>query len=286
MKKEKYDVTLSIVTYNHARTINDILRKAEAALKKDRLRHRIIVVDSASTDGTADLIRREFPRILVIVSANRGYGAGQNIAMRLSMKDSRYHAAINPDITFPPGTIRGLFEYLEKNTDVSLVTPKIVYPDGRLQYLCKLLPTPLDFFVRRLLPLPILLSWINERFEMRASGYRAIMPVPFISGCFMMMRTSALQRSGLFDENYFLFCEDIDLTRRLHQFGTTMFHPSLRATHDHMRKSFLDLKMFFIYLRSTLYYFNKWGWFFDKERKRTNREAMDFLKKMKNGTAR
>lgn len=277
MPRIRYDVTLSIVTYNHAKTISAVLTSALASLRKDRLRHRVIVVDSASTDGTAPLIRKKFPQVTVIESENRGYGAGQNIAMRMSMHDSLYHAAVNPDITFPPGTIRGLFTYMQKHADVALTAPKITYPDGRLQYLSKLLPTPLDFFVRRIFPLPGLLPLINRRFEMRASGYTMTMPVPFISGCFMMMRNACVARSGMFDERYFLFCEDIDLTRRLGRTGKTMFVPKYTAVHDHVRKSFLNIPMFLIYLRSTLYYFNKWGWCFDKERRSMNHSALRFV---------
>ena len=91
--------------------------------------------------------------------------------------------------------------------------PKVYYPNGELQYLCKLIPTPFDLMFKRFLP-----SSIVERrmikFQLRFTKYNKIMNVPYLSGCFMFFRISALQDIGLFDERFFMYPEDIDITRR------------------------------------------------------------------------
>ena len=88
----------------------------------------------------------------------------------------------------------------------------------------------------------------------------------------MIFSTSALKKTGLFDENIFMYTEDIDITRRMIEASyKTIFYPFVCICHHHERKSFTNFKVFKMYLKSTIYYFNKWGWFFDKERRRINK---------------
>jgi hypothetical protein len=151
--------------------------------------------------------------------------------------------------------------------------PKIYYPDGEIQYLCKLLPTPFDLIFRRFLPK----KWTQKRtrkFEMRASGYNKIMDVPYLSGCFMFLRIDAIKEAGLFDERFFMYPEDIDLTRRIHRKYRTVFYPPVSITHYHVRSSYANYKFLFIHLVNMIKYFNKWGWIFDKERRKMNNETI------------
>jgi GT2 family glycosyltransferase len=105
--------------------------------------------------------------------------------------------------------------------------PKVVYPDGSLQYLCKLIPSPFDLFFRRFLPeqLKKLSRKKNELYELRFSGYDKEMEVPCLSGCFMLFRISALKQVGFFDERFFMYAEDFDITRRMHSKFKTLFFP-------------------------------------------------------------
>ena len=112
-----------------------------------------------------------------------------------------------------------------------------------------------------------------ERFEMRASGYDHVMDVPYLSGCFMFLRTDTLKRVGLFDERYFLYPEDIDLTRRIHAVCRTVYYPDVQVVHHHARGSYRNPKMLAVHLWNMAKYFNKWGWLHDPERKRVNREC-------------
>ena len=201
---------------------------------------------------------------------NIGYGAAHNIALRESIaQGADYHLVLNSDIDFAPEHICALLDYMQAHEDVALIQPKIYYGDGTLQRNCKRLPTPLDVFGRRFLPK----RWMrirNAHYEMHETGYDHTMNVPYLSGCFMLLRVSALKEVGLFDERFFMYPEDIDLTRRLHQRYKTLFYPEVSITHNHQKASYHSLRMLWIHCINMIRYFNKWGWILDKERKQIN----------------
>lgn len=205
---------------------------------------------------------------------NIGYGAAHNIAIRESIYDDiPFHLVINPDIIIAPDTLEILMNFIQQHPQVGCVAPKVIYPNGELQYLCKLLPTPLDVFGRRFLPK----AWMkkrNERYELRQSGYNQPMNIPYLSGCFMLLRTSALQKVKLFDERFFMYPEDVDLTRRLHQQYLTVFYPQTTIVHNHAKQSYHSIRMLWIHATNMCKYFNKWGWFCDQERKRINQNTI------------
>lgn len=210
----------------------------------------------------------------IFTGANRGYGAGHNIALRKTIRQNTpYHLVINPDIELKSHTVDILLQYLEANPDTGQIMPKVVYPDGSLQFLCKLLPTPADLFARRFLPAK-LSSQRMFRFEMRKTGYNEIMEVPYLSGCFMLLRTSALKEAGLFDERFFMYPEDIDLTRRIHRRFKTIYYPYTQIIHHHEQSSYTNIKMLIIHLSNLIRYFNKWGWWYDPERNTINQRII------------
>lgn len=209
---------------------------------------------------------------------NLGYGAAHNIAIRESIYDDvPFHLVINSDIVITEETLPTLLAFIKAHTEVGMVMPKVVSPTGELQYMCKLLPTPLDVFGRRFLPK----RWMrrrNTRYELRQSGYNRMMNVPYLSGCFMLLRTEAVRKVRLFDERFFMYPEDIDLTRRIHRDYLTVYFPHTTIVHQHAQASYHSAKMLWIHIVNMCKYFNKWGWFFDAERKAINKcvcEAMN-----------
>ena len=201
---------------------------------------------------------------------NIGYGAAHNIALRESIYDDvPFHLVINPDIIITPEALSTLVTFIQQNNEVGCLVPKVVYPNGELQYLCKLLPTPLDVFGRRFLPA----SWMehrNQRYELRQSGYNRIMNIPYLSGCFMLLRTEAVRKAKLFDERFFMYPEDMDLTRRIHRDYLTLFYPHVTIVHDHAKASYHSMRMLWVHVVNMCKYFNKWGWWQDAERKQFN----------------
>lgn len=214
----------------------------------------------------------------IFIGKNDGYGAGHNIAIKKAIEmHSEYHVVLNPDLIFKPSILNELKMYADTHEDVVYMLPKVIYPDGELQYLCKLLPTPADLIFRRFLPAG-LVKKSNDRYCLKMSGYNKIMNPPCLSGCFMFMRTKTLEQySLLFDERYFMYCEDFDLMRRLHKVGKTVFYPYVQIIHNHGHESYKSKKMLMVHISSALKYFNKWGWFKDDERKQMNRQILKEL---------
>lgn len=203
--------------------------------------------------------------------SNLGYGRAHNIALRQSIEeDIPYHLVMNADILVHAEDIDRLHTFMETNPVVGSLMPRVTYPDGSLQYLCKLLPAPLDVFGRRFLPK----RWMkkrNERYELRHTRYDHPMNVPYLSGCFMLLRTVAARQAGLFDERYFMYPEDIDLTRTIHRNWLTVYMPSVTIVHNHAQASYHSWRMTWIHIVNLCRYFNKYGWIFDKERRLMNR---------------
>jgi hypothetical protein len=213
-----------------------------------------------------------------IPNVNNGYGAGHNIAIRKAISENAdYHVVLNPDIYWDGDVIGTLEEYMDQNESVGQVMPKVFYPDGRLQYLCKMVPTPVDLIFKRFLPSKIIEKRMDE-FQLKFTGYDKIMNVPYLSGCFMFFRISALKDVGLFDERFFMYPEDIDITRRVHAKYKTNFFPYVSIVHAHAAASKTDKKMLKIHVINMIKYFNKWGWLFDSQRKQFNKRLIKELK--------
>jgi len=211
----------------------------------------------------------------IFTGKNLGYGAGHNIAIQKTIDEGvKYHLVLNPDIYFESEVLTHLLDYADQNEDTGLIMPNIEYPDGQPQHLCKLMASPFDLLGRRFIPFK---KWIISRnllYELRFTDYNQIMRVPSLSGCFMLLRTAVLSKIGGFDERFFMYCEDNDLSRRIGQVSKTIFYPHITVTHDYEKGSYKDPKLLRYHITSAFKYFNKWGWFFDKERKRINKETL------------
>jgi hypothetical protein len=219
-------------------------------------------------------------------NANWGYGKAHNIAIKKSICcNAKYHLVVNSDIQFAPIILEEIVTFLDNEQTVGALMPKIYYPNGKIQHLCKLLPTPSDLLFRRFLPV----SWTKKqanRFELIGSGYNKIMNIPYLSGCFMMLRVEALKKVGLFDEQFFLYPEDIDLSRRIHEEYETVFFPMVNIIHSHEQGSYKNLRLFLIHIINLIRYFNKWGWIFDKKRKSINKATLDQISKLLNNNTK
>ena len=264
-------VSASIVTYKNKKEILDAA--VESFLNTD-LDVRLYIVDNSPKDTIRGWY--EDPRVEYIFNnKNVGFGAGHNIIMKDFSKLGTYHLVLNPDIRFEKGVIETLYRFMEDNKNVGNCIPKVVYPNGELQYICRLLPTPMDWIIRMFIPLKGIKRKIDSRYEMRFTDYKQIMDVPFLSGCFMFLRTSAIKEIGVFDENMFMYGEDTDLNRRIFQKYRTVYYPEVHVVHDDARASHRDWRLFIIHVQSSIYYLNKWGWFFDKERRMINKRIME-----------
>jgi len=273
-----YDIVCSLVIYKNDR--NQLLDAINSFLNTD-LNVRLVLIDNSPTDELKDLIsdsRAEYTHN----PSNPGYGSTHNIAIRKYSDKTKYHLILNPDIYYTRGVLEDIICFMDADEKIGLVMPKVLYPDGQIQYLAKLIPSPFVFFARRFLPFANLKGKISDKFELRFSRYNTIMEVPYLSGCFMVFRTDVLAFINGFDENIFMHLEDLDITRRCNDAGfKSLFYPNQIVYHDHLFKSFMTFANLKMYFSSSYYYFNKWGWIFDKKRVLVNKETIRKIKLFK-----
>ena len=241
---------------------------------------QLFLVDNSPTDSLKEIVKI-YPNndiYYIFNNENMGYGKAHNIAIKKSIEQGlSYHIILNPDIIIEKGSLEKLTEYMEQHPEVGNIMPKIIYPNGELQYLCKLLPSPIDLIFRRFIPIKRWKDAINERYELHSFGYDKIKNIPNLSGCFMFLRTEALKKVGLFDENIFMYLEDIDLNRRIHSKYKTIYYPDAIVIHEHQKESYKNRKLLKAHIQSAIYYFNKYGWLFDKERITINKNVLKDL---------
>ena len=267
-------ITASLVTY-HTKP-SDLLRLIECVLKSNI---SIFYIIDNSKDDSLKQYTLNYDRIKYIKSENLGFGHGHNIGIRKALEaNSKYHAIINPDIYWSDNVIGELETFMDNNPDCGQVMPKILYPNGETQLLCKLMPTPMNLIGRRFIPIKSIKRKIDMRYELHDSGYNRIMEVPVLSGCFMFVRMDVIKEVGLFDERYFMYCEDVDLCRRIGEVSKTMFYPNVAVYHEYEKGSYKNKKLLRYHMSSTIKYFNKWGWIFDRKRTEANRKCLNQIK--------
>ncbi|MGL5382361.1 MAG: glycosyltransferase [Culicoidibacterales bacterium] len=266
-------ITVSLVTYHNKH--EDIINVINSVLNTE-LDIKFFISDNSENQDIKTLCNDD--RITYIYNdRNDGFGAGHNIAIKKAKEvNSDFHIVINPDIYYDKGTLETIVNFMIENEKVGLAMPKIMYPSGEIQYVCKLLPNPWNLFSRGFAPKNI--KWIekiNEKYEMRFTGYSETMHVPYISGCFMVFRSQIFEEIGMFDEKIFMYLEETDITRRiLERYQTVMIADAI-AYHKWEKAAHKSKKYKIISIKSAIYYFNKWGWFYDQKRRKINKEIYE-----------
>lgn len=263
-------LNISIVLYKNnpaqiTNLLNDIFNSQDIEF------NLVYLIDNSPTNALKSLANTHSKVIYLPSHTNPGYGAAHNKAMQHSIKGNiDYHLVVNPDIRFNERALKELISFMEDNLHIGLLMPKVCYPNGNTQYLCKLLPNPFNIFARRFMPRAYV-DKMNHTYTMQWTNYARTMPVPYLSGSFMLFRVSDLHQIGLFDEQFFMYFEDTDITRRFYQKNKAWFYPYVIITHEHNQESYRNLKMFWVHIQNMIRYFNKYGWLFDKERRQINK---------------
>lgn len=264
------DVWCSVVAYHTS--AKEIEALAEI-LSRARVSVALTIIDN-SNSLTALCLPEGLPVELLTPDANLGYGRGHNLAIDHSRGRCRYHLVLNSDITFDPTVIDTLSAFMDMREAAGLVMPLVRYPDGSLQHLCRLLPNPLVLIGRRFFSWARWARLLNKQYELHSWAYDEIANFPFLSGCFMFIRRKVLDEIGGFDPRYFLYAEDLDLSRRIHMMSETLFFPYASITHEYRSQKRRGWRQWLYAIRSLSQYFCKWGWIFDEERERVNREVV------------
>lgn len=253
MKPLPETVSASIVTYNN----QSLIRKILDCLKLCKL-DKVYVVDNNSSDSTADIVCAEYPEVeLIRLNRNVGFGAANNVA--INRTGSTYHIIMNPDVTVTPENLLAMEAFMNSHNDVAVITPKVLNPDGTEQFLPKLNPKFRYILSGRLENRSRYFYEMRSRYTFRSMGINEPVNIDLCTGCFMFSRTSMLKKCGGFDERYFMYLEDADLTREIKKFGRTVYVPSVYVTHEWKRDSVKSLKGMRMHIASMLKYILKWA---------------------------
>lgn len=274
MLDNNYKITASLVLY---KTKIDDLNNILTSVLESQI-DILYIIDNSPSNVLYDHIKgfKTDRFVYIFGHGNVGFGVANNIGIEKSIAlDAKYHIVLNPDIIFDKNVISELANFMDLNEQVGQVLPRVIYPNGNLQYLCKLLPTPIDIFARRVLPSKFLTK-LNRKYEMHFTGYDKIWNCPILSGCFMFLRVSTLKDVGLFDSRFFMYFEDFDLMRRIHEKYETIYFPKVSIIHKHSAEHRTNKKLLRESIISAIKYFNKWGWIFDPQRRSFNKSAYNY----------
>lgn len=264
-------VTSCIVLYKNECTI---LQKTIQSLLVTNSIDKLFLVDNSPTNELKILITDSRIEYLHNPS-NPGFGSSHNLAIKKAIDlGSKHHFIVNPDIYFEEDIITPMIAYIESDRSIGMMMPQVLNVDGSVQNLPKLLPSPLSILKRKIKkPAKVYQKFINE-YELRQIPKGQIYNAPVLSGCFTLLNLDAIKQVGMYDDAFFMYFEDWDLSRRMHQKYKTIYYPKVSVVHEYESGANKSSKLFKIFINSAITYFNKWGWFFDKERVEINKRAL------------
>lgn len=265
-----FDVCVSLVNTNEREDIERCLASLYEDTKEVSFSVQIVIVDNASTDNIAELLKEKFPKVqLLRQEKNMGFGASHNRVLKEF--DAKYFFILNPDTIFLSGgrILEKMYSWMEAHPAVGMMGPKVVYPDGSLQLSCYRFPTFLQpIYSRTKLGKSGRGKQIADHFVMKEFDHDSTRPVDWVMGSAMFVRSAALKKSGVFDERYWMYAEDSDLCRRLWEANWPIYYVhDIVIQHFHRRSSakvpgivnaLLKNKFARVHLISWFKYFLKW----------------------------
>ena len=258
------DLSIVILNYNtreHLRAcIRALLAEGSTSLSGGAIQAEVLVVDNASSDGSADMMAAEFPWVELIRSPrNGGFAHGNNQALRRARGASIL--LLNPDTLMPAGGVGRLLERLRAHPEAGIVGPKLLRPNGSMHLACRRsFPTPATAFYRfsglaRLFPG----SRRFGRYNLTFVDPDLPIEVDSVCGACMLLRREVVQRVGLLDERFFMYGEDLDWCLRAREAGWTVrYEPAVVVQHQHGAASRKRA------LRTTFHFFRAMDLFYRK----------------------
>jgi GT2 family glycosyltransferase len=275
-QQTRVHLSVSIVLYNSSlellrRALQSLAQSARVARESGLLdRVTVYLVDNSSEHAYQAQLDREVAHWLqseffgvqyILQSSNRGFGHGHNAVLPLLTSD--FHLVLNPDVELEDDALRVGLSLLLGSDDIALASPRVFGGDGKQEFLCKDYPSVLVLWLRGFAP-----RFVRRLFNRQLAAYElrdlcsgeGQVDVAIASGCFMLVRTAALRSVGGFNEAFFLYFEDFDLSLRLRGQGRLVFEPAMRIVHHGgyaASKGWRHLKYF---LNSGVLFFNRHGW--------------------------
>jgi len=214
------EVSIIIVNWNVKKLLLDCIDSIERTIAD--LPYEIIVVDNASHDGSVEAIQQKYPHVKIIKNLrNEGFAAANNLAARRAM--GRHICFLNPDSVVEPGAFQAMIDVLDSDDRIGLVGPKLFNEDGSLQPSARNFLTNLNLMMSHVLFKPIFSKRVRARLVYEDWAHDETREVDWLVGACLMLKRSALERIGPFDESYFMFHEDTDLCYRTKKAGYKVF---------------------------------------------------------------
>lgn len=271
---ESPDLSVSIVTYNSSlellrRTLSSLRLATRRAAPGKLAAVEVRVVDN----GSGAVYREQLQRLLLEFPAqpgfqlklqnlprNLGYGGGHNQAM---VEGSDYHLVLNPDVELAEDALEAGLSRFQAQADTVLLSPRAIGPEGDQEFLCKRHPSVLVLLLRAFAP-RLGQRWFPHQmasYQMSdvCTGDQPV-EVPLASGCFMLLRGAAVRATGGFDESYFMYFEDFDLSLRLAEMGRVEYLPAMQITHHGGYAGSKGLAHVRLFARGALRFFRQHGW--------------------------
>jgi len=254
------EVIVSLVVDNHRPFIATCLESLLS--QKDFTSFRVVVVDNRSTDGTRGIVESFGDRVNLIVR-DKKYSFSSNNNIVFQKFSANYFLVLNPDTVLSDTTISQLHQFMESHPRAGAAAPKLVFPDGSLQFSCRKFPTPHSALLRRT-PIRYLFAenMRGRSHLMEEWDHEAVRDVDWVLAACVIFRSRTLRETGYFDEGFRLYCEDIDLCYRIWKAGWEIYYlPHPTVLHNHLAKS--DKKLLSRYslwhYRSMIRYIAKHG---------------------------
>ncbi len=231
------DLSIVIVNWNTRDFLRDCLKSVYAS--EGEFTFETIVVDNCSHDGSAAMVREEFPQVHLIESdINGGYAYANNLG--LNYLQARYYLLLNPDTVLPPTALKDMLAFMEAHPEAGMAGPKLLMADGQLDLACRRsFPTPENSFYKlfglsRLFPK-------SERFGQYNLTFLdpdEMAEVDSVVGAFMMVRGEVIEQIGVLDEEYFMYAEDLDWALRAKRAAWKVYYcPHVTVLHYKRRSS-------------------------------------------------
>lgn len=262
------DLGIVIVNWNTRDLLSRCLETVFAS--QGDFQCKVVVVDNASTDASAEMVRTAFPQAQVIASeTNGGFSYGNNLGLRalgyhgagqVTADAPRYALLLNPDTEVPPDSLFGMIQFMDSHPEVGVAGPKLILADGTLDLACRRsFPTPTVSFYR--------FSGLSKlfphhprfgRYNMTFVDPDVAIEVDSVVGAYMQVRREAIQAAGLLDEAFFMYGEDLDWAFRIKAAGWKVwYHPEVTVRHVKRAASRKSQKAKFEFQRAMLLFYRK-----------------------------
>lgn len=217
--------------------VRDLLRACLKSLPLAEAQTEIIVVEAASADGSADMVRGEFPSVKLITSdENLGYTRGNNLGLRAAT--GRYLLILNPDTEVLAETLGRMLAYMDAHPRVGVLGPQLIFPDGSLQSTRRRFPSLLTGFLESTWAQPLAPRALLDHYYARDLADNAIAEVDWVVGAALLVRREAYAQVGRLDEEFFMYSEELDWCKRIKAAGwQVVYFPEARIIHHEARSS-------------------------------------------------